>query len=709
MRLSKWIEQNNEVKIQKDGMYQFEQDREAVRSYMIDYVNDNMKFFHDLEEKVDYMIENNYWDSDLLDLYTFEQIQNVRDRAYSYEFRFPSFMSAFKFYNNYAMKTDDGSRFLERYEDRVFMTALYNGLLYKNVSQQEMYEEALRQVDNMMKQNYQPATPTFLNAGVKRGGEKVSCFLLSTPDSTEGIEYVGTASAQLSRRGGGVGLNLSRIRAMSEDIKGYENVSGGVVGVAKILEEKFSYYNQNGKRDGSGVAYLNIFHADIVRFLDTKKVNADEKVRLKTLSIGVIAPNKFFELAEEGKPYFVFYPHNVYKVYGVQLNDMNMDEWYDKLVNNPKIRKDKLDPREMLNKVAQIQQQSGYPYWMFVDNANDVHVLKDIGNIEVSNLCTEIFQAMVESTINELFSDSNEWGIDNSCNLGSLNIVNVMENKDIKGSVHLGVNALNVVVNETDIKAVPTVANGNKLLRAIGLGAMNLHGFYAKNGIFYESLEAKDFAKTFFMAVRFHAIERSMEIARDMGIKFWRFEDSEYAKGMNGNVFPKYVNNSFAPVTKKVQKLFEGIYIPTQEDWKRLMENVMKYGMANSYLIAIAPTGSISYIQSATASIAPITEQIETRTYGDSTTHYPMPYMTNENMYLYTTAYEIDMFNYLDLVATIQEHVCQGISTTLFVDSTKTTEDLVQYFVYAKKIGLKSLYYTRTKLLSVNECESCSV
>jgi ribonucleoside-diphosphate reductase alpha chain len=710
MSLAKWIELNNEVKIEKNGMYQFERDREAVRSYMMDYVNDNMKFFHTFEEKIDYMIENNYWDSDLLDLYTFEQIKTVRDKAYEFEFRFPSFMSAFKFYNNYALKNDDGTRFLERYEDRVFITALYNGILYKNVGQQEMFEEALRQVDIMMKQMYQPATPTFLNAGIERGGEKVSCFLLSTPDSTEGIEYVGTSSAQLSRRGGGVGLNLSRIRAMGESIKGYENVSGGVVGVAKILEEKFSYYNQNGKRDGSGVAYLNIFHADVVRFLDTKKVNADEKVRLKTLSIGLIAPNKFFDLAEEGKPYFVFYPHNVYKVTGVELNDMDMDEWYDKLVNNPKIRKDKLDPREMLTKVAQIQQQSGYPYWMFVDNANDVHVLKDIGNIEVSNLCTEIFQLMIQSVIEDLYkSETNTWGVDNSCNLGSLNIVNVMENKDIKGSVHGGINALNVVVNETDIQAVPTVANGNKLLRAVGLGAMNLHGYYAKNGIFYESNEAKDFANTFFMAMRFHAIERSMEIARDMGIIFWRFEDSEYAKGMNGNVFPKYVNNSFAPVTKKVQKLFEGIHIPTQEDWKNLMEDVMKYGMANSYLLAIAPTGSISYIQSATASIAPITEQIETRTYGDSTTHYPMPYMTNENMYLYETAYEMDMFNYLDLVAIIQQHICQGISTTLFVDSTKTTEDLVQYFIYAKKIGLKSLYYTRTKLLSVEECESCSV
>lgn len=708
--MGNWIALNNEVKILKDGKYQFNKDKEAVRDYMVNNVNNSMVFFHDVDEKIDYMIENDYWDSNLLDLYTSEQIKRVFQTAYSYKFRFASFMSALKFYQNYALKTDDQTKFLERYEDRVVMSALFNGKIYEDVGQDEMYQEALRQTHNMMKQKYQPATPTFLNAGVSRGGEKVSCFLLNTQDSTEGIEYIGNSSAQLSRRGGGVGVNLTRVRAMNESIMGTEGVSGGVVGVAKMLEEKFSYYNQNGKRDGSGVVYLNLFHADINRFLDTKKVNADEKIRLKTLSIGVIAPNKFFELAEEGKPYFVFYPHNVYKEYGVELNDMEMDIWYDKLINNPNIRKDKLDPRQMLNKIAQIQQQSGYPYWMFIDNANEVHALKDIGRIDMSNLCNEIYQMSTPSIISKnMYDGKSKWGFDISCNLGSMNIVNVMEHKDVGNTVKLAVNALNVVVNETNIDSVPTVANGNRNIRAIGLGVMNLHGYYAKNGIFYESEEALDFANSFFAMIRYYAIKSSMEISRDTGIVFYKFKKSEYAKGMKGNVFPKYIDNSFAPRTKKVIELFEGIAFPTQADWEQLMEDVKKYGMANGYLMAIAPTGSISYVQSATASISPITEQIETRTYGDSVTHYPMPYMTNENMFYYQTAYETDMFNYIDLVATIQQHVDQGISTTIFVNSDKTTEDLVQYYIYAQKRGLKGLYYTRTNMLSIDECISCSV
>lgn len=501
--------------------------------------------------------------------------------------------------------------------------------------------------------------------------------MLSIPDSTEGIEYGNNSSAQLSRRGGGVGLNLTRVRAMNESIKGTEGVAGGVVGVAKMLEEKFSYYDQGGKRAGSGVAYLNVFHADINRFLDTKKVNADEKIRLKTLSIGVIAPNKFFEIAEKDEPFFVFYPHSVQKEYGIELNDMEMDIWYDKLVNNPNVRKERLDARQLLNKVAQIQQQSGYPYWMFIDNANEVHALKDIFRIEMSNLCNEIYQGQIQSKISEnMYDGKSKWGFDVSCNLGSLNIVNVMDNKDIRNAVRYAINFLNVVVDDTDIKAVPTVANANKHIRSIGLGVMNLHGFLAKNKIFYESKEALDFANTFFMMVRFYSIQRSMEIARDMGTVFYEFEKSEYAKGEKGNVFPKYLNKSYAPQLDRVKELFDGIYIPTQTDWKQLMLEVQKYGMANGYLNAIAPTGSISYIQSSTASISPVTEQIETRTYGDSTTHYPMPYMTNENMFFYQEAYEIDMFKYIDLVAVIQQHIDQGISTTLFVDSNKTTEDL---------------------------------
>lgn len=377
--MSNYIQLNNEVKVLKDGFYQLEKDREAVRDYFISHINQNTVFFHDLKEKLKYLVDNDYYDASVLKPYTYEQIKEVYDIAYAKKFRFPSFMSAFKFYNSYALKTNDGKKFLERYEDRVAINALFlaNG----------DFEKAKELVQVLINQEYQPATPTFLNAGRKRGGRMVSCFLLDCPDTTEGIMYVVQSCAQLSRFGGGVGINLSKLRAAGDAIKGIEGAATSVVGIAKILEDTFSKFNQLGQREGSGVAYLNIFHSDIEEFLSTKNINVDEKKRLKTLSIGVIVPDKFFELAEKNEPFFVFYPYTVYKKYGIHLDEMNMDEWYDRLVNDADIKKRKLDAREILITIAKTQLASGYPYIMYRDNANRNHHLSELAPVRMSNLC----------------------------------------------------------------------------------------------------------------------------------------------------------------------------------------------------------------------------------------------------------------------------------------------------------------------------------
>jgi ribonucleoside-diphosphate reductase alpha chain len=236
--MTKYLELNNMVKIKKDGKYQFEMDREAVRDYMVNYVNDHMHWTHHLNEKLDYMFENNYYDKSLFDKYKFSQIKKLYQIAYDKKFRFPSFMSAYKFYTNYALKTNDGKRFLERYEDRVVVNAMYFA--------KGDFEKAKRFVEVLMEQGYQPATPTFLNIGRARSGEKVSCFELLVPDTTEGINYVTGSSSQLSRIGGGVAIDLSFLRAHGDPIKGIEGASSGVVGVAKILEETFSHFNQLG-------------------------------------------------------------------------------------------------------------------------------------------------------------------------------------------------------------------------------------------------------------------------------------------------------------------------------------------------------------------------------------------------------------------------------------------------------------------------------
>ncbi|MFJ5670969.1 class 1b ribonucleoside-diphosphate reductase subunit alpha [Bacillus safensis] len=696
-QVPKWIQLNNEIMIQKEGKFQFDKDKEAVHSYFVDYINQNTVFFHNLEEKIDYLIENDYYEEEFLRQYSMADIKEVFEAAYAKKFRFPSFMSAFKFYNDYALKTNDKKKILERYEDRISVVALFFAGGDK--------EKALEFVELMINQEYQPSTPTFLNAGRKRRGELVSCFLLEVNDSLNDISRAIDISMQLSKLGGGVSLNLSKLRAKGEAIKDVENATKGVVGVMKLLDNAFRYADQMGQRQGSGSAYLNIFHRDINDFLDTKKISADEDVRVKTLSIGVVIPDKFIELAREDKTAYTFYPHTVYKEYGQHLDEMDMEEMYDELVENPKVKKEKINPRKLLEKLAVLRSESGYPYIMFQDNVNRVHALNHISRVKFSNLCSEVLQASEVSSYTD-YDQEDEIGLDISCNLGSLNIMNVMKNKSIEKTVKLATDSLTLVSETTDIRNAPAVRKANKAMKSIGLGAMNLHGYLAQNQIAYESEEARDFANTFFMMVNYYSIKRSSELAKEKGETFHRYEGSGYA---TGEYFNKYVENDFTPKTEKAAALFEGMHIPTKEDWAALKEFVAENGMYHSYRLCIAPTGSISYVQSATASVMPIMERIEERTYGNSKTYYPMPGLSAQNWFFYKEAYDMDMFKVVDMIATIQQHVDQGISFTLFLKDTMTTRDLNRIDLYAHHKGIKTLYYARTKDTGQEGCLSCVV
>ena len=695
-RAKKWIYLNNEIMIKKGEDFQLEKDKEAVYSYFVDYVNKNTVFFHNLEEKMRYLIKNDYYIG-FYKMYSHDEIKEVFKLVYDKKFRFASFMSASKFYQSYALKDDTEQKFLERYEDRIAIVSLF--LAQGDVEKAKEYALML------INQEYQPATPTFLNSGKKRAGELVSCFLDEMGDNLSGIGYIFDSSMKLSSLGGGVSINLSKIRARGEAIKGVEGRASGVLPIMKILEDIFSYANQLGQRAGAGAVYLNVFHSDINEFLDCKKINVDEKVRIKSLSTGVIIPDKFLELAKEGEVCYTFNPHTVFLEYGKYLDEMDMNEMYEKLIDNPNVKKKKVDAREILVKISQSQKESGYPYIFFKDNANKEHALKRIGSVKFSNLCTEICQLSEVSDINAYYEkDTIRRGI--SCNLGSLNIATVMENKRIKEVTKAAIDSLTMVSDLTNIDVVPTIKKANEELHSVGLGAMNLHGFLAKNFIMYESREALDFCNVFFMMVNFYSLERSMEIAKERGKTFKDFEKSEYA---NGNYFDKYLEKNYEPKTDKVKELFEGMYIPTTEDWKKLKDQVMKYGIYNAYRLAIAPNQSTSYIMNSTASVMPIVDTIEVREYGDSKTFYPMPYLTNDNFFFYKSAYDMDQKNVLKLMSVIQRHVDQGISIILHTKSSDTTRDISKLYIYAHKLGLKSLYYTRTRKATIEECISCSV
>lgn len=681
----------------EDGFFRLEKDAEAVDAFLAEVDAKTMRFETSCA-RIQWLVDNDYY-YDVYAQYSEIDVIEIHDVCDSYNFRFASYMAASKFYTDYALKTNGKTQYLETYAQHVAIVALYLG--------QGDYDRAERLARAMMEQRVQPATPTFMNAGRARRGEMVSCFLLEMDDSLNSINYVLGTCMQLSKIGGGVAVNLSKLRGRGEAIKGVEGAAKGIMPVLKLMEDAFSYADQMGQRKGSGAGYYNIFGWDVVEFLDCKKINADEKARIKTLSIGLIIPAKFYELAAQNRPLYVFGSHSVFKTYGRHLDDMNMTEMYDELLANPAVNKrTQMSARDMLEKIATTQLQSGYPYIANVDNANKEHALAALGSVKMSNLCTEIFQLMETSDIADVGEDGTVYRRDISCNLASLNIVNVMETGLLRESVHEGTEALTVVSDLSRIPNAPGVRKANAELHSIGLGAMNLNGYLAKNKIAYESEEARDFCRTFFAAMNYYSLEASMLIAKERGVTFAGFEKSTYA---TGEYFKRYLTEDYRPKTERVRQLFAGIDLPMRADWFTLKYSVKIHGLYHAYRLAIAPTQSISYIQNATSSVMPVVEQIETRTYANSTSYFPMPFLSRDNYFFYKSAYNVDQFKLIDLIAEIQPHIDQGISTILYVNSDVNTRTLGRLYAYANYKGLKSLYYTRTKRLDPSECTSCQI
>ncbi|MBD3689806.1 class 1b ribonucleoside-diphosphate reductase subunit alpha [Nanchangia anserum] len=682
----------------KDGNIQFWADREAARQYFLQHVNQNTVFFHDLREKLDYLVENGYYELHVIDQYDFSFVKSLYQRAYAFKFRFPTFLGAFKYYTSYTLKTFDGKRYLERFEDRVSMVALY---LARGDE-----ELACHLVDEIMSGRFQPATPTFLNAGKKARGELVSCFLLRIEDNMESIARGINSALQLSKRGGGVALSLTNLRESGAPIKKIENQSSGVIPVMKLLEDSFSYANQLGARQGAGAVYLNAHHPDIMGFLDTKRENADEKIRIKSLSLGVVIPDITFELARNKEPMYLFSPYDVERIYGKPFSDISVTEHYREMVADGRIRKKKIDARKFFQTLAEIQFESGYPYIVFEDTVNRANPIK--GRISMSNLCSEILQVSEPSEFNEDLSFARV-GKDISCNLGSLNIAKTMDSPDFSATIETAVRGLTAVSDLSNIAAAPSIERGNSLSHAIGLGQMNLHGYLARERVMYGSEEALDFTNMYFLAVAYETIKASNKIARERGESFGGFTESAY---YSGEFFAKYIDGDWTPKTETCRALLDksSISIPTPDDWRQLAADVREYGMYHQNLQAVPPTGSISYINNSTSSIHPIVSKIEIRKEGKiGRVYYPAPYMTNENLEYYKDAYELGPKAVIDTYAVATQHVDQGLSLTLFYPDTVTTRDVNKNYIYAWRKGIKTMYYMRLRqqALEGTEVEGC--
>ncbi|AUF83382.1 class 1b ribonucleoside-diphosphate reductase subunit alpha [Mesoplasma syrphidae] len=704
-----YIELNAKSKLFSVGKDNFKLDLEAARVYMKNHVIPNTKTFRDIKEKITWLVNNNYYEAEIIDSYDLDAIANLYTKALKYNHEFPSFMGALKFFNAYGLKTFDGKQYLEDYELRVLMCSLFLG--------DSDINKASKILDQMMLGRFQPATPTFLNAGKKQRGEFISCYLIRVEDNIESIGRAITTSLQLSKRGGGVALCLTNLREFSAPIKQIQNQATGIIPVMKILEDSFSYANQLGQRQGAGAVYLNVHHPDIMSFLDTKRENADEKIRIKSLSLGVVVPDITFELAKNNEEMALFSPYDVERVYKKAMSDISITKEYYNMLNNPEIKKTFISARKLFQTIAELHFESGYPYLLFDDTVNNRNAHANQGRIVMSNLCSEIVQVSTPSEFNVDLTYKSI-GDDICCNLGSVNIAKMMESgSEFSEAIFNSIWALNHVSRNSDLSCAPSVEQGNRKNRAVGLGAMNLHGFLATNKIFYNSPEAIDFTNIFFYVMAYHAFKASNELVKSFGA-FTDFEKTQFADGKYFEKYTKCEPSKWSPQTSRIKEIFAqyNIEIPTQEQWILLSEKIQKEGIANSHLMAVAPTGSISYLSSCTPSLQPVVAPVEVRKEGKLGRVYVPAYKIDfENMGYYAMgAYEVGPNPIIDVVAAAQQHVDQAISLTLFMTDQATTRDLNKAYIRAFTSGCASIYYVRVRQEVLEnsenyECDACVI
>lgn len=678
-----------------NGHVDLESNKKTVQLYLDHDIYPNLIWFPKLIDKINWMVLNNLWKRSLFEKFSYEEVVSVFNRAYSLGYEYKSYLGALMFYNSYSIKTENLGIFLERFEDRAVLTSLEYS---SNV------ESAIRYVENIITGCYQPATPTFANAGKQTGGEPISCFLLDVDDTMNSICNVVGEIMQLSKQGGGIGVNLSNLRETGAPIRGIPGCGNGVIGLAKIIESSLLYSNQAHTRRGAGVVYLDIFHPDAIRLLDSKKEAIDEGSRLKKLSIGLLLPDIWYELLENNETFYAISTYDVFKHYGLKTSDYSMTDYYRTFLADDRIKKyNQGSARNLASHISSVLTQSGYPYLVNIDvvNAkNNIH-----GRITQSNLCTEIFQV---STLSKYDNKNNyvEIGRDISCNLGSLNVGNCLDNGNkLQQIVEDSVRMLTEVSLKADISCSPSIERGNNLSHSIGLGLMNVHGAFIKCRMSYGDEDSLEFIGLFTWLIRYYALRASNLIAIERKETFFEFEKSKYA---TGEALQPYLDGThkIAPTRPKVIEIFKkyNIELPTIDDIIRLNNFIMTFGLFNAYLMAVAPTGNISYINGGTPSATPVVAVIEEREEDDhiGRTHYLPPYLTDETIHLYKGALEIGAYPLIDVYAEITKHIDQGASMTVCLSRDKpdgsklTTRDISKIMLYARSKEIKSIYYLRT-------------
>jgi ribonucleoside-diphosphate reductase, alpha subunit len=543
------------------------------------------------------------------------------------------------------------------------------------------------------------ATPTMSNAR-KPFHQLSSCFIDTVPDTLKGIYRSIDNFAQVSKHGGGMGLYFGKVRASGSDIRGFKGVAGGVIRWIKLANDTAVAVDQLGVRQGSCAVYLDVWHRDIPEFLNLRTNNGDDRMKAHDVFPAICFPNLFWRLAKENinSNWYLFCPHEVKEVMGFCLEDYYGEEWEEKYklcVKEPRLDKRVLTIKDLVKLILKSQVETGTPFIFNRDNANNTNPNSHKGMIYSSNLCTEIMQNMKEI----LDTDEKILQIDGEdhvvtdvkagdfvvCNLASLVLGNIdlQNDEEMEFVVSTMIRALDNVI-DLNYYPTPFAKITNSKYRAIGLGTSGYHHALVKNKIMWQTEEHLEFMDKVYEKINYYAIKESSKIAEEKG-SYKYFEGSEW---QTGKYFEKREYNS--------------------KEWIELKEQVAKNGLRNAYLLAVAPTGSTSIIAGTTAGVDPVMMRYFLEEKKGSIIPRVAPDLTPETFWLYENAHEVDQTWSIKAGGIRQRHIDQGQSLNLYITTDYKMSQILNLLILSCEVGLKSIYYIRSKSLDIDECDSCS-
>jgi len=568
------------------------------------------------------------------------------------------------------------------------------------------------------------ATPTLSNARTNRH-QLSSCYIGSSPDNIEGIFDGYKEMGLLSKFGGGIGWDWNSIRALGGVIDNHKSAAGGVVPFLKITNDIALAVDQLGTRKGAIAVYLEPWHMDIVDFIDLKKNSGEERRRAHDLFPALWINDLFMQRVLEDTHWTLFDPYEVRDLSTLTGEEFNKK--YEEYEKDETKTKDQMKAKDLWKKVLTSYFESGSPFLCFKDNANKANQNNHTGFIRSSNLCTEIFQntepnyykiklEFTDGTFayydeEELVTTSSgivkkankitaldkidgksiyiveKEKIDGKtavCNLASVNLSKINTDEDIRRVVPIAVRMLDNVI-DLNFYPLRKVKQTNQQTRAIGLGVMGEAQMLAESQITWGSNEHFKKIDKVMEAISYNVIQSSSKLAVEKG-KYPEFEGSNWSKG----IMPM----DHAP--KAVDALIQRDLFDTGYDWNALREEVKENGMRNGYLMAIAPTSSISILVGTTQAIEPVYKRKWFEENLSGLIPVVVPNLSPDTWNHYVPAYEVEQLDLIKAASIRQKWIDQGQSTNIFMSLDKASgKYLHQIYTLAWQLGLKSTYYLR--------------